>query len=52
MKARRKFSREFKQTAIRQLAAGKMIGKGQARWVGGSDIRKQNQFIDQLFELR
>ena len=29
-----------------------MIGKGQARWVSGSDIRRQNQFIDQLFELR
>src|SRR5215469_571294 len=23
----------------------------QARWVSGNDVRKQNQFIDQLFDL-
>jgi hypothetical protein len=28
-----------------------MIRKGQARWVSDDDIRKQNQFIDQLFDL-
>src|ERR1022692_2432836 len=25
--------------------------KGQARWVGGDDVRRQNHFIDQLFDL-
>ena len=28
-----------------------MIRKGQARWVSGNDVRKQNQFIDKLFDL-
>ena len=28
-----------------------MIRKGQARWVGGADVRQQNHFIDQLFDL-
>jgi len=28
-----------------------MIRKGQARWLGEADVRQQNQFIDQLFEL-
>jgi hypothetical protein len=28
-----------------------MIRKGQARWVSDVDVRQQNQFIDQLFEL-
>ena len=28
-----------------------MIRKGQARWVSDDDVRKQNQFIDQLFDL-
>ena len=28
-----------------------MIRKGQARWVSDADVRKQNQFIDQLFDL-
>jgi hypothetical protein len=28
-----------------------MIRKGQARWVGRDDVRQQNQFIDQLFDL-
>jgi transposase-like protein len=28
-----------------------MIRKGQARWVSGDDVRQQNQFIDQLFDL-
>jgi hypothetical protein len=27
------------------------IRKGQARWISGKDIRKQNQFIDKLFDL-
>lgn len=28
-----------------------MIRKGQARWVSTTDVRQQNQFIDQLFDL-
>jgi hypothetical protein len=28
-----------------------MIRKGHARWVSDDDVRKQNQFIDQLFDL-
>jgi hypothetical protein len=29
-----------------------MIRKGQARWVSDdADVRRQNQFIDQLFDL-
>jgi transposase, IS6 family len=28
-----------------------MIRKGQARWVSNADVRRQNQFIDQLFNL-
>ena len=28
-----------------------MIRKGQARWVSDNDVRQQNQFIDQLFDL-
>ena len=45
--------REFQaaQRTIQGYEAMHMIGKGQA-WVGGSNIRRQNQFIDRLFELR
>jgi hypothetical protein len=28
-----------------------MIRKGQARWLGDHDVRQQNRFIDQLFDL-
>ena len=28
-----------------------MIRKGQARWVSDDEIRKQNKFVDQLFDL-
>ena len=28
-----------------------MIRKGQARWVSDADVRKQNRFIDRLFDL-
>ena len=28
-----------------------MIRKGQARWVSDDDVRRQNHFIDQLFDL-
>jgi transposase, IS6 family len=41
--------------AARRTIAGyealHMIRKGQARWVSDADVRQQNQFIDQLFEL-
>jgi hypothetical protein len=28
-----------------------MMWKGQVRWVSGTDIGRQNQFINNLFEL-
>ena len=28
-----------------------MIRKGQAKWVRGSEVRRQIQFINQLFEV-
>jgi hypothetical protein len=28
-----------------------MIRKGQARWISTKDIRQQNRFIDELFDL-
>jgi transposase-like protein len=28
-----------------------MLRKGQVRWVSGTDIRRQNQFINELFEV-
>jgi IS6 family transposase len=28
-----------------------MMRKGQVRWVSGADIRRQNQFINNVFEL-
>jgi hypothetical protein len=28
-----------------------MIPKGPVRWVSGDDLRQQNHFIDQLFDL-
>jgi transposase, IS6 family len=41
--------------AARRTIAGyealHMLRKGQARWVSDADVRQQNQFIDQLFEL-
>jgi transposase, IS6 family len=36
---------------IQGFEATHMIRKGQVRWVSGSDVRKQNQFIDTLFDL-
>jgi transposase, IS6 family len=52
VKAKQSF-REF--YAARRTLAGyeaiHMIRKGQARWVSHDDVRRQNQFIDQLFEL-
>jgi transposase, IS6 family len=52
VKAKQGF-REFR--AARQTIAGyeatHMIRKGQARWVSADDVRQQNHFIDQLFDL-
>jgi IS6 family transposase len=52
VKAKQSF-REFR--AARQTIAGyeaiHMIRKGQARWVSDDDVRQQNRFIDQLFDL-
>ena len=45
--------REFQaaRRTIEGYEAMHMIRKGQARWVSDHDVRKQNQFIDQLFDL-
>jgi transposase-like protein len=52
VKAKQGF-REFQaaQRTIQGYEAMHMIRKGQARWVNGSDVRRQNQFINQLFGL-
>src|SRR5262245_35689117 len=42
--------RTIKRT-IEGYEAMHMIRKGQARWLSGKDVRKQNQFIDKLFDL-
>ena len=45
--------REFQaaRRTIEGYEAMHMIRKGQARWVSDADVRKQNQFIDKLFDL-
>ncbi|MBM3744710.1 MAG: DDE-type integrase/transposase/recombinase [Acidobacteria bacterium] len=52
VKAKQGF-REFQaaQRTIQGYEAMHMIGKGQARWVSGNDVRRQNRFVDQLFGL-
>ncbi len=52
VKAKQSF-REFQaaRRTIEGYEAMQMIRKGQARWVSDDDVRKQNQFIDQLFDL-
>ena len=52
MKAKQSF-REFRAAGrtIAGYEAIHMIRKGQARWVSDNDVRQQNQFIDQLFDL-
>ncbi len=49
VKAKQSF-REFQaaRRTIEGYEAMHMIRKGQARWVSDDDVRKQNQFIDQL----
>jgi transposase, IS6 family len=51
VKAKQSF-REFQaaRRTIEGYEAIHMIRKGQARWVS-DDVRQQNQFIDQLFDL-
>ena len=45
--------REFHaaRRTIQGYEAMHMIRKGQARWVSGSDVRRQIQFINKLFEV-
>jgi transposase-like protein len=45
--------REFHaaRQAIQGYEAMHMIRKGQARWVSGSDVRRQIQFIHKLFDV-
>src|SRR5947209_5255775 len=52
VKAKQGF-REFRaaQRTIDGYEAMHMIRKGQARWVSAADVRQQNRFIDQLFDL-
>jgi len=52
VKAKQSF-REFRaaRRTIEGYEAMHMIRKGQARWISGDDVRKQNQFIDKLFDL-
>jgi transposase, IS6 family len=52
VKAKQSF-REFRAAGrtIAGYEAIHMIRKGQARWVSADDLRQQNQFIDQLFDL-
>ncbi len=52
VKAKQSFG-EFQaaRRTIEGYEAMHMIRKGQARWVSDDDVRKQNQFIDQLFDL-
>ncbi len=45
--------REFHaaRRTIQGYEAIHMLRKGQARWVSGTDVPRQNQFINKLFEL-
>ena len=45
--------REFQaaRRTIQGYEAINMIRKGQVRWVSGTDVRRQIQFINKLFEL-
>jgi transposase, IS6 family len=52
VKAKQSF-REFRaaRRTIEGYEAIHMILKGQARWVSDDDVRRQNQFINRLFDL-
>jgi transposase, IS6 family len=45
--------REFHaaRRTIKGYEAIHMLRKGQVRWVSGTDVQRQNQFIDKVFEL-
>ena len=45
--------REFQaaRRTIQGYEAVNTLRKGQVRWVSGKDVRRQNQFIEKLFEL-
>src|SRR5436309_2178066 len=45
--------REFgaARRTIQGYEAIHMLRKGQVRWVSGNDVRRQNQFINKVFEL-
>ena len=45
--------REFQaaRRTIQGYEAVNTLRKGQVRWVSGKDVRRQNQFIEMLFEL-
>ena len=45
--------REFHaaRRTIQRYEAMHMIRKGRASWVSGSDVRRQMQFVDKLFEV-
>jgi IS6 family transposase len=52
VKAKQSF-REFRaaRRTIEGYEAMHRIRKGQARWVSHHDVRQQNRFIEQLFDL-
>jgi hypothetical protein len=45
--------REFQATrrTIQGYEAMHIIRKGQVRWLSGSGVRRQNRFINELFEV-
>jgi hypothetical protein len=45
--------REFQaaRRTIQGYEAMNIIRKGQVRWLSGSGVRRQNRFIDELFEV-
>jgi IS6 family transposase len=45
--------REFQAAlpTIQGYEVMRIIRKGQVRWLSGSDVRRQNQFINELFEV-
>jgi IS6 family transposase len=52
VKAKQGF-REFQaaRRTIQGYEAMHIIRKGQVRWLSGSDVRRQNRFINELFEV-
>jgi IS6 family transposase len=52
VKAKQRF-REFQaaRRTIQGYEAVHIIRKDQVRWLSGSDVRRQNRFINELFEV-